>query len=100
MDNIPSSQQLLRNLSDISRAKKERLNEDYLQLKNDYDNLVNGVSVIISAINSGEFSPLSGTGSPEGVETANYSLMYIDTATNDIYYNTTFGADTGWTVTT
>lgn len=100
MDNIPSSQQILRSLSDISSAKKERLNQDYLQLKNDYDNLVNGVSVIISAINSGEFSPLSGVGSPEGVEVANYSLMYVDTATNEVYFNSTLGADTGWAVTT
>ena len=100
--NIPKSQQFLRTIADIKSAAfgNDRAAMDYLQLKRDYDNLLAGVTQLIDLINSGEFSPASGTGSPEGVTAANYSQFYVDTATNNIYYNPTFGADTGWLLTT
>ena len=65
--------------------------EDYQATKQDINNF-------IDLANSGAFSPQFGTGSPEGVVTANYSLLYIDTAVPTMYYNETFGANTGWTV--
>lgn len=37
-----------------------------------------------------------GTGDPNGVITANYSGLYGDTATGDIWINDTPGSDTGW----
>ena len=96
LDKLPTSLQRLTTLSDISGASKSVRDEDYLQLKRDYDNLVNAVSAVLVAINEGEFSTKTGIGSPEGVIGANYSQLYIDTATGDIYYNTDFGASTGW----
>lgn len=96
IDKIPSSLQKLITLSDISSAQKGVKDEDYFQLKRDHENLVNAVSAMLIAINNGEFSPLSDAGSPEGAITANYSLLYIDTSANQLYYNPTYGADTGW----
>ncbi len=40
---------------------------------------------------------LDGEGSPEGVETARFKSLYIDTLTNDLYIKTTIESDnTGW----
>lgn len=72
--------------------------EDYQALKQDIAELIENVNTITSELSNGDFSPQFGTGSPEGVVTANYSLLYIDTAVPQFYYNETFGADTGWVV--
>jgi hypothetical protein len=63
--------------------------EDYMAVKDDLDR-------VVDLINDNEFSPKSGTGSPEGLIASNYSLLYIDTAFPKIYFNSTYGADTGW----
>lgn len=65
--------------------------EDYMQLKED-------VVQLIAFVNNSEenLSPQSGTGSPEGVVTANISKMYVDTAVPTLYFNDTIGANTGW----
>ena len=42
--------------------------------------------------------PLSGTGSPEGVITANINGYFVDTAAPQNYYNPVPGANTGWLV--
>lgn len=88
--------QKLLTLGDIASAQKGAKDEDYFQLKRDYQNLINAVSALLVAINGGEFSPLSGSGDPNGVVTANYSLLYIDTDTNQLHYNPTYGENTGW----
>lgn len=68
----------------------ENFIEDYMGLKED-------VSQLLEIVNDGLLSPQSGAGSPEGVITANYSLMYVDlTGPNVLYFNPTFGANTGW----
>lgn len=38
----------------------------------------------------------SGTGSPEGVVTANKGATYTDTAAQQFYFKTTDGTNTGW----
>lgn len=96
LDNIPTSLQRLTTLADISGAQKPAKDEDYFQLKRDYQNLVNAVSAVLVAINGGEFSPISGSGDPNGIVTANYSLFYIDTDVNQLHYNPTYGENTGW----
>lgn len=75
--------------SDQHQSWPENAIEDYMRLKDDVNNL-------ISLINDGDLSPLSGTGSPEGSVEANYSLKYIDTSVPTEYFNETFGASTGW----
>lgn len=96
IDNIPSSLQKLLTLGDIASAQKGARDEDYFQLKRDYQNLINAVSALLVAINGGEFSPMSGAGSPEGAIAANYSLLYIDTDANQLHYNPIYGENTGW----
>lgn len=96
IDKIPSSLQKLITLSDIASAQKGVKDEDYFQLKRDYQNLINAVSAVLVAINGGEFSPISGGGDPNGVVAANYSQLYIDTDVNQLHYNPTYGANTGW----
>jgi len=68
----------------------------------DYQGLKGDINKILDAINNGNLSPQSGSGSPEGIVFANYSLLYIDLAaapTPDIYFNPLFNAQTGWVVT-
>lgn len=96
IDKIPSTLQKLITLSDIASAQKPVKDEDYFQLKRDYQNLVNAVTALLVAVNGGEFSPLSGSGDPNGVVIANYSLLYIDTDINQLYYNPAYGENTGW----
>lgn len=93
---IPTSLQSLLSLADITSASKQQRDEDYFYLKRDYDNLINAVTALLVAIQDGEFSPVIGTGSPEGVVTANHSLKYIDESVPTEYYNPTYGANTGW----
>jgi hypothetical protein len=88
--------QKLLTLSDVSTAQKGVKDEDYFQLKRDYQNLVSAISAVLVAVNGGEFSPLNGSGDPNGIVTANYSLLYVDTDVNQLHYNPTYGADTGW----
>lgn len=95
-NDIPTTLQRLRTLPDIASASKSVKDEDYFQLKRDYDNLVNAISEVLVAINDGYFGPQLGTGSPEGAIAANYSLLYIDTDVNQLHYNPTYGANTGW----
>jgi len=44
--------------------------------------------------------PTSGTGSPEGVVTAEPFKFYLDTAADDLYYKKTGSGNTGWALTT
>jgi len=62
----------------------------------DYQGKANDINTIVTLINNGGLSPLSGEGSPEGVIEANYTLMYIDTLVPASYFNPEFGAITGW----
>ena len=65
----------------------------------DYQQKFDDIQLLIGLLNDGELSPLSGTGSPEGVETANYSLTYFDLAGPNVqYFNPTFGDLTGWVI--
>ena len=65
----------------------------------DYQSKFEDITLLINLINNGDLSPLSGTGSPEGVETANYSLTYFDLAGPNVqYFNPTFGESTGWVI--
>lgn len=99
LENIPYSLQRLTTLGDISSAQKVVKDEDYFQLKRDYQNLVNAVSALLVAINGGEFSPIYGSGSPEGVVAANYSQWYVNSDSAQIYFNPTYGEKTGWIAT-
>ncbi len=68
----------------------------------DYQGTKGDVNKLLEAINNGDLSPQSGSGSPEGVVFANYSLLYVDTAALPdpvIYFNPTFNAQTGWVAT-
>ena len=52
---------------------------------------------ITNAVN--EIRPLTGTGSPEGVETASVGRWYVDTGAavgTGIYFKETGDGDTGW----
>lgn len=39
---------------------------------------------------------LTGNGSPEGIQPANASRLYLDLDNNDIYVNPVIGSRTGW----
>jgi len=39
---------------------------------------------------------LTGNGSPEGIQPANASRLYLDLDTNDIYVNPVINSRTGW----
>ena len=43
--------------------------------------------------------PLTGTGTPEGVLSANAGRFYVDTAANQIYMKVTGTGNTGWQAT-
>jgi len=62
----------------------------------DYQGLKDDVNRILDTINNGGLSPQSGTGSPEGIVFANFSLLYVDTAVPTLYFNPIFNAQTGW----
>jgi len=65
----------------------------------DYQGKGQDIDTVVDLINNGDLSPLSGSGSPEAIVTANYSLMYIDTAalpTPTLFFNPVFEAKTGW----
>jgi len=98
--NLPTSQQSLTTYAEIKGKafKDDYAAEDYLQLKRDLINLQRAYIDLIGSISDGDYSPIIGTGSPEGVVTANYSLIYIDSVLPTQYYNPVFGASTGWIV--
>ena len=50
----------------------------------------------IADINDGRYSPQFGTGSPEGVVTANRNQTYFDTSVPAMWVNPAIGASTGW----
>ena len=50
----------------------------------------------IADINDGRYSPQFGTGSPEGVVTANRNQTYFDTSVPAMWVNPATGANTGW----
>ena len=58
------------------------------------------IYAILNLINSDEFTPIQGTGSPEGVVMSNSSLQYIDTALSPasvtMYANSETNSKTGW----
>lgn len=93
------SRQTIESYSDC-KASHSRWNdnaiEDYQALKEDIQSLIEFSNNLEQSIGNGDFSPQFGTGNPNGVVTANYSLKYIDTSVPTEYYNPTFGSDTGW----
>lgn len=50
----------------------------------------------IADINDGRYEPQFGTGSPEGIVTANKSRLYSDTSVPTLWINETEGVNTGW----
>ena len=95
MAEIQSNQSALEysDVRDIYKFKDEEAVEDLMFLKTD-------VLTIIGLINKGEFTPLQGVGSPEGVVESNSSLQYIDTALSPVsvtmYANSETNSKTGW----
>lgn len=90
------SRQIFLEYSDI-RAGYNLTNDNSIE---DMAALKADVFAIIELINNGEFTPLNGVGSPEGVTTSNSSKLYIDTTNSPVsvtmYYNSTINSDTGW----
>jgi len=88
----------LQTISDYGTCKDEHP-EWSDNAKEDYQQKHDDIQLLIDLLNDGELSPQSGTGSPEGVVTANYSLTYFDLAGPNVqYFNPTFGEDTGWVI--
>lgn len=86
------SQQSVLQYSDIESYYKfnsEHTIDDFLAMKRD-------LLEVVQLINSGEFTPLSGAGSPEGLITSNSSKQYVDTSVPTLYFNDTIGVNTGW----
>jgi len=77
----------------IYTFKSEDAVEDFMALKSD----VFAVLELLNAETS-TFTPQFGSGSPEGVVTANFNRTYFDTnPVNAVQYiNETVGNDTGW----
>jgi hypothetical protein len=69
---------------------------DYMSLKAKITEAVVIVNQLVDFINNS--APQFGTGSPEGVVTANNSQVYYDTSVAPVimYVNQSIGADTGW----
>ena len=95
--NIPESQQRLRTLMDVAMSPKNVRDSDYFELKRDNEFLRAALLELIGMVQDGDFGPQFGTGSPEGVVEANYSLLYVDTGASVLYFNDSYGSDTGWT---
>jgi len=68
----------------------------------DYSALKANLDEVMRVLNNGEYSPIEGEGSPEGVTAANSSKMYVDTTNAptsvSIYYNSVIGSKTGWII--
>lgn len=69
---------------------------DYMAEKAKTTESIVRLNEVIDIIN--DIAPQFGTGSPEGVVTANYSQQYYDTSVSPVimYVNQTIGANTGW----
>lgn len=84
--------------NDSISFKSELGLEDYMGLKDDVNRIITALSELSESVSS--LSPLSGTGSPEGVVTSNLSQVYYDLTnapTNvTMYFNENVGVDTGW----
>lgn len=66
--------------------------------KDQYGNYIADVGSLsdTQAPGAGSGGGLSGSGSPEGVETAGPGRTYVDTATGDLYVKQTGTGNTGW----
>ena len=80
-------------ISSLYNFKNSNAVEDFAALKDD-------VFEILRQINANEFTPLEGSGNPEGVITSNSSKTYVDTDLSPVsvtmYYNNTINSNTGW----
>lgn len=74
----------------------ENMIEDYQGKFEDIQQLIEESNTVDTLLTNSDFSPKSGTGSPEGLVTANLSLQYVDTAVPTLFFNPVFGANTGW----
>jgi hypothetical protein len=90
------TRQTLRSYSDIAASLPKATNKfvaDYSAMKDDILKALKGVDSL---------SPQFGTGSPEGVVTANLSQTYYDTTNSPtnvtMYINENVGSNTGWVV--
>ena len=90
------SRQIAIEYSDIRalyNLKDDNAIEDMAAIKAD-------IGQLISLVNNGQLSPLSGTGSPEGAIESNISQTYIDTTNSptsvSMYYNPEINTNTGW----
>lgn len=91
-----NSRQTVLEYSDIRTLYKfnnDNAIEDFAALKAD-------ISEILRQININEFTPLEGSGNPEGVIISNSSKTYVDTDLSPVsvtmYYNNTINSNTGW----
>lgn len=84
------TRQVIREYEELRESVKanEVFYEDYMAMKEDLNSLLSSVNNPLSA--------LFGVGSPEGVVKSNLSRLYIDTGANNLYFNESFSADTGW----
>lgn len=84
------TRQVIREYEELRGSVKanEVFYEDYMAMKEDLNSLLSSVNNPLSA----QF----GVGSPEGVVKSNLSRLYIDTGANNLYFNESFSADTGW----
>lgn len=91
-------------MADINTTTQQSL-FDYAEIKSnfpaaseqgldDYSAKGRDIARLFSIANN--LIPLDGTGSPEGVVESNFSKMYIDTAANQLYFNSNVGVNTGW----
>lgn len=78
---------------------KDNTIEDFMAMKSDIANMINLLNDTAST-----FTPQFGTGSPEGVITANYNRTYYDDTLSPVsvtqWVNSVVGANTGWVVVT
>lgn len=77
--------QNIRSEAELLGALPPHVAADYMALKRDLDTVINN------------YAPQKGSGSPEGVVTANFNGIYFDTSTNPVtMYINDFGNKTGW----
>ena len=95
------TRQVLRSYSEIAQAlpsAKEQFVEDYDAVKEDLTIAQESIQTLINTLAG--FSPLSGTGSPEGVTTSNSSQIYFDTTLDPVsvtmWFNSVVDTNTGW----
>lgn len=91
-----TSRQIVIEYDDVRQTysfKSENAVEDFMALKSDVFETLELLNAETST-----FTPQFGSGSPEGVVTANFNRTYFDTdAANAVQYiNETVGLSTGW----